>query len=171
MIILKKIMGIVLFFGILSLSVFYIFSLMADPFDARNAEEITLVPAEKNGKTIRIEERREINEMLDVFNKGKRMKKTTAHELSAPDYRGDIKMNDTHRVRFTVWLKEDEAVILKNEDATYFHLNRKDKAVLIKRLQKGTQARVPFSAKIALSACPLKRVLKFSPSNFSEFLP
>ncbi|MED1738326.1 hypothetical protein P4U97_02100 [Bacillus swezeyi] len=137
-IILKKIMGIVLFFGILSLSVFYIFNLMAEPFDSRNAEEITFMPAEKSGKAIRIKERQSIDGILDTFNKGKRMKKNKAHERSQPDYHGDIKMSDTHHVPFTVWLEKDQAVILQNDDDTYFHLNQRDKADLIKKMQKGT---------------------------------
>ncbi|MDI3409668.1 hypothetical protein QKW52_01320 [Bacillus sonorensis] len=43
------------FFGILALAVFYVFSLMADPFDARNAEEITMTLSRKNGRPLRIE--------------------------------------------------------------------------------------------------------------------
>ncbi|KAA6453634.1 hypothetical protein FZC77_04225 [Bacillus swezeyi] len=131
-------MGIVLFFGILSLSVFYIFNLMAEPFDSRNAEEITFIAAEKSGKAIRIKERQSIDGILDTFNKGKRMKKNKAHDRSQPDYHGDIKMSDKHHVPFTVWLEKDQAVILQNDDETYFHLNQRDNADLIKKIEKGT---------------------------------
>ncbi|EME75992.1 hypothetical protein OZL92_19760 [Bacillus sonorensis] len=131
-------MGIVLFFGILALAVFYVFSLMADPFDARNAEEITMTPAEKNGRPLRIEKKQYINGILDTFNKGKRMKENNAYDLDSPAYHGSIKMSDTDHVPFTVWLKKDGAIILKNEEKTYYHLNEREKAKFIENVQKGT---------------------------------
>ncbi|SCA84964.1 hypothetical protein BGLY_1141 [Bacillus glycinifermentans] len=138
MIILKKIIGIILFFGILLLSFFYIFNLMADPFDARNAEEITIRPAEKNGRLIRIEKKQYIDGILNTFNKGTKLKKNKAHDLASPDYRGSIKMSPTDRMAFTVWLKKDGAVILKNEEKTYYHLNQKQKAEFLENVKKGT---------------------------------
>lgn len=145
MIILKKIMGIILFFGILSITVFYVFNLMAEPFDSRNAEEIILKQAEDSGKTVSIKDRHNIDVLLDTFNKGKRMKEKTAHNLPAPAYHGYISMTDTHRVHFTIWLKKDEAVILKEEEGTYFVLRQREKDSLLRELQKRDAAGVPFS--------------------------
>ncbi|MCY9269966.1 hypothetical protein MOF18_21990, partial [Bacillus licheniformis] len=67
MIILKKIMGIALFFGILSITVFYVFHLMAEPFDSRNAEEIILKQAGDSEKTVSIKDRHNIAVLLDTF--------------------------------------------------------------------------------------------------------
>ncbi|MER3003489.1 hypothetical protein [Bacillus licheniformis] len=145
MIILKKIMGIALFFGILSITVFYVFHLMAEPFDSRNAEEIILKQAGDSEKTVSIKDRHNIAVLLDTFNKGKRMKKKTAHHLPSPAYHGYISMTGTHRVHFTVWLKKDEAVILKEEEGTYFVLRQKEKDALLRELQKRDAAGVPFS--------------------------
>jgi len=144
-IILKKIMGIALFFGILSITVFYVFHLMAEPFDSRNAEEIILKQAGDSEKTVSIKDRHNIAVLLDTFNKGKRMKKKTAHHLPSPAYHGYISMTDTHRVHFTVWLKKDEAVILKEEEGTYFVLRQKEKDALLRELQKRDAAGVPFN--------------------------
>ncbi|MCJ2144985.1 hypothetical protein ABE057_19755 [Bacillus paralicheniformis] len=144
-IILKKIMGIILFFGILSITVFYVFHLMAEPFDSRNAEEIILKHADDSEKTISIKDRHNIDALLDTFNKGKRMKEKTARSLPSPAYHGYISMTDTHRVHFTVWLKKDEAVILKEEEGTYFVLRQREKDALLRELQKRDAAGVPFN--------------------------
>ena len=117
-------MGIALFFGILSITVFYVFHLMAEPFDSRNAEEIILKQANDSEKTVSIKDRHNIGVLLDTFNKGKRMKEKSAHSLPSPAYHGYISMTDTHRVHFTVWLKKDEAVILtegKDDDRNDHH--------------------------------------------------
>lgn len=145
MIILKKIMGIILFFGILSITVFYVFHLMAEPFDSRNAEEIILKQADDSEKTVSIKDRHNIGVLLDTFNKGKRMKEKSAHSLPSPAYHEYISMTDTHRVHFTVWLKKDEAVILKEEEGTYFVLRQKEKDALLRELQKRDAAGVPFN--------------------------
>ncbi|MPQ25316.1 hypothetical protein GA512_09705 [Bacillus paralicheniformis] len=138
-------MGIILFFGILSITVFYVFHLMAEPFDSRNAEEIILKQADDSEKTVSIKDRHNIDVLLDTFNKGKRMKEKTAHSLPSPVYHGYISMTDTHRVHFTVWLKKDEAVILKEEEGTYFVLRQREKDALLRELQKRDAADVPFS--------------------------
>ncbi|TWM66672.1 hypothetical protein [Bacillus paralicheniformis] len=144
-IILKKIMGIILFFGILFITVFYVFHLMAEPFDSRNAEEIILKQADDSEKTVSIKDRHNIDVLLDTFNKGKRVKEKTAHSLPSPAYHGYISMTDTHRVHFTVWLKKDEAVILKEEEGTYFVLRQREKDALLRELQKRDAAGVPFN--------------------------
>ena len=54
-------------------------------------------------------------------------------------------MTDTHRVHFTVWLKKDEAVILKEEEGTYFVLRQREKDALLRELQKRDAAGVPFN--------------------------
>lgn len=112
---------------------------MAEPFDSRNAEEIILKQADDSEKTVSIKDRHNIGVLLDTFNKGKRMKEKSAHSLPSPAYHGYISMTDTHRVHFTVWLKKDEAVILKEEEGTYFVLRQRKKTLFSENCRKGTR--------------------------------
>lgn len=105
-----------------------------DVFPSSNADLIIL--SEHGKKEIKIKDRQNVKDMLDILNQGKQVKLTKS---VSPDYDGTVKYHEDRFDSFSMWLESGNYMMYKYKN-TYYKLTRHDTKLVQSIIKEESQS-------------------------------
>lgn len=103
-------------------------------FPSSNADLIIL--SEHGKKEIKIKDRQNVKDMLDILNQGKQVKLTKS---VSPDYDGTVKYHEDRFDSFSMWLEGGNYMLYKYKN-TYYKLTRHDTKLVQSIIKEESQS-------------------------------
>ncbi|MCZ4247234.1 uncharacterized protein SRCM101294_01277 [Bacillus amyloliquefaciens] len=130
----KKIIAFIVVIALLVIAFFYVYSRTGDVFTSSNADLIIL--SEHGKKEIKIKDRQNVKDMLDILNQGKQVKLTKS---VSPDYDGTVKYHEDRFDSFSMWLENGNYMLYKYKN-TYYKLTRHDTKLVQSIIKEESQS-------------------------------
>lgn len=130
----EKIIAFIVVIALLVIAFFYVYSRTGDVFPSSNADLIIL--SEHGKKEIKIKDRQNVKDMLDILNQGKQVKLTKS---VSPDYDGTVKYHEDRFDSFSMWLEGGNYMMYKYKN-TYYKLTRHDTKLVQSIIKEESQS-------------------------------
>lgn len=130
----EKIIAFIVVIALLVIAFFYVYSRTGDVFPSSNADLIIL--SEHGKKEIKIKDRQNVKDMLDILNQGKQVKLTKS---VSPDYDGTVKYHEDRFDSFSMWLEGGNYMLYKYKN-TYYKLTRHDTKLVQSIIKEESQS-------------------------------